>query len=408
MIFLLLQLSYSSSSFEETNIGVTTPWTDYVKFLPKDIPLPTRWTGDEQDLLSGTSAEAALEQKLNSLQTEFEQIELSTQKIPWCRKLWWDSGENLVTINDWKLADAIYRSRAFELPHGVGHSMLPALDMANHTGYDANNARFQINEDGNAQLVVRADRSIKTEEEVTITYGYGGACEMIFSYGFLDPGLENAKELFLSFTVPDDDPLKRAKVEFAGEAPGVKIYVDDSDEAKWEGPLVWWACVNEEDGLDFQLLRQTNGATELRAVWKGENLRADNLHDVLMKDPLWEVFLLRAIVLVQSRVEMQGRELSLSQESFDTGMEHEENDLDVVDMVNRLRDQEMELLAKSYQTLETQVSFSCCEQPHVVLDTISLISLQKAQLIVSDTVRRYLDKADTDRKDVQGPDEDFS
>lgn len=37
--------------------GVATPFTEYVKFLPTDIPLPSLWSEQERRLLSGTSLE---------------------------------------------------------------------------------------------------------------------------------------------------------------------------------------------------------------------------------------------------------------------------------------------------------------------------------------------------------------
>lgn len=39
----------------------STPWTEYVKFLPRHIPVPTLWSEDERSLLQGTSLEASLD-----------------------------------------------------------------------------------------------------------------------------------------------------------------------------------------------------------------------------------------------------------------------------------------------------------------------------------------------------------
>lgn len=40
--------------------GVSTPWTEYVKFLPDDVPVPTMWSDEEKALLTGTSLEVSL------------------------------------------------------------------------------------------------------------------------------------------------------------------------------------------------------------------------------------------------------------------------------------------------------------------------------------------------------------
>ncbi|RQM05351.1 hypothetical protein DH86_00001881, partial [Scytalidium sp. 3C] len=46
-----------SSSSNDGNVGVSNPWTEYVKMLPDDIPVPTMWTEDERLMLAGTSLE---------------------------------------------------------------------------------------------------------------------------------------------------------------------------------------------------------------------------------------------------------------------------------------------------------------------------------------------------------------
>lgn len=35
----------------------STPWTEYIRFLPRQIPTPTLWTEEERLLLRGTSLE---------------------------------------------------------------------------------------------------------------------------------------------------------------------------------------------------------------------------------------------------------------------------------------------------------------------------------------------------------------
>lgn len=36
-----------------------TPWTEYIRFLPRQIPVPTMWTEPERLLLNGTSLEVS-------------------------------------------------------------------------------------------------------------------------------------------------------------------------------------------------------------------------------------------------------------------------------------------------------------------------------------------------------------
>ncbi|KAL8688660.1 MAG: hypothetical protein Q9224_004825, partial [Gallowayella concinna] len=162
-------------------------------------------------MAAGTSLEAALEAKLRSLDREFAHLRASTVSIGWCKEYWWHAGTNGLSFDDWKQVDAIYRSRALDLP-GTGHAMVPYIDMANHASGDETIALYDTDSDGNAVLVLRGGKTLKPNDEVTITYGdEKGACEMLFSYGFIEDTMTSARELFLDLDIPDDDPLKVAK-----------------------------------------------------------------------------------------------------------------------------------------------------------------------------------------------------
>ena len=339
--------------------GFKNPFADYVKFLPKDIPLPIFYTTEERDLLAGTSLSDALGQKLISLEREFESLRNSTETIPWCQRVWWDENTGCLDIDDWKLADALYRSRALELPRGAGVGMVPVVDMANHASDDRYNARFEVDEAaGSVELVARDERSIGQGEEITIMYGVGGACEMVFSYGFLEAHASSAREIFLGLSIPTDDPLRAAKIQFAKEAPGVRLYVDDSNQVRWDSTFVWWACVNQEDGLDFRVEQTTNGDTELKALWKDHDLKADSLQPTLLQDRLRDIFILRATVMIQERVEDQGMQLAASEDDFDKAIPNDNVRQSVYETIGRLRGLELELLTRAYETLEKKVSLS--------------------------------------------------
>jgi hypothetical protein len=59
MLFLLMQITIATLG-HEMNIGVAGPWTEYVKMLPRDIPVPTCWGEEERVMLVGTSLEVRL------------------------------------------------------------------------------------------------------------------------------------------------------------------------------------------------------------------------------------------------------------------------------------------------------------------------------------------------------------
>jgi hypothetical protein len=54
-----MQITLGSSGQGE-HVGVSNPWTQYVKLLPNSVPVPTMWTEEERVLLMGTSLEVCL------------------------------------------------------------------------------------------------------------------------------------------------------------------------------------------------------------------------------------------------------------------------------------------------------------------------------------------------------------
>jgi hypothetical protein len=171
LIFLLLHITYTASRTIESprkQIGVSNPWSEYIKFLPERILLPTFYTDEERGLLYGTSLREAVDTKLVSLEREFEHLRNSTQSIPWCLQEWWEIETGALTFDDWKLVDAMYRSRALDLP-GTGHAMVPCVDMANHASGDATVALYETDEQDNAVLQLRWGKKLHPGEEVTIT-----------------------------------------------------------------------------------------------------------------------------------------------------------------------------------------------------------------------------------------------
>jgi hypothetical protein len=340
-------------------LGYRNPFADYLKFLPHEILLPTFYTPEERELLHGTSLALALEQKMTSLENEFDMLKAATQAVPWCKQLWWGGNGDDLSLDDWKLADAMYRSRALELPRNTGLGMVPVIDMANHDADDSYNARFEVGEESSSVLlVVRDNKTINVSEEITIMYGGGGACEMIFSYGFVEEHASSAREIFLDLLIPTDDPLRLAKIRYAKEAPGFRLFVDSRDKVSWESAFVWWACVNEEDGLDFRVEQTVTGGMELKAMWKDSELRAEDLPATLMADELRDVFVLRAVVMIQDRVERAGADLAATEEVFDHNVGNNQVREQVYKTIGILRKLEMQLLARAYDQLEVQVSLS--------------------------------------------------
>lgn len=346
------------------SIGVSNPFSEYLKFLPLKVPLPTFWNESERIILIGTSLEAALNAKLDSLDREFTRLKEKTSSIDWCQKWWWDADSGTLTFHDWKTVDAIYRSRALDLPD-TGHAMVPCIDMANHASGNSTSAWYETDRDGNAILVLREGKDLASNDEITITYGdEKGACEMLFSYGFIEATVKSAQELFLGLDIPDDDPLKLAKKAVAQSAPGFRLFLH-GESTDWESSFIWLLCVNEEDGLDFKLLQNNDGERELQASWKDEKITdMSSLVALLTLDPSWDVFELRAITTLQSRVEEQLLRLEGSKDSVDELLINPDIDNDIRKIAMQLRHLEEMLLLQAYANFETKVLEDCTRDKH--------------------------------------------
>ncbi|KAF2740145.1 SET domain-containing protein [Polyplosphaeria fusca] len=377
LIFLLMQATIACPDIKD--IGVHTPLTEYIKFLPDEL-LPTFWTEEEQELLEGTTLRVALRAKMNSLLREFEAFRAATENIAWCAKYWWSEEGGYLDFDDWMRIDAMYRSRALEFP-GVGDCMVPGVDMANHASGNFTAAHYESDENGDGVLLLREDRKVARDGEITITYGDDkGACENIFSYGFTESTMVAAKVMFLEIELPDDDPLAPAKRAVNTAAPGFRLY-EKNDRIEWESDFVWLIAVNEEDGLDFKVKQTIDGHREIQAFWKQCELDdTSKLRSHLQLEPLWDIYQLRVVVLIQGAIDSRLHRLRTLGEPART---------------KSVRQGPWELAAQ-LRSLESDM----LEQALIHLED------QKAAIFQSDTVRKYLG---LDEESTEGEEEiDFS
>jgi hypothetical protein len=207
-------------------------------------------------------------------------------------------------LEDWKAVDAMYRSRALEFP-GIGDAMVPCVDMANHAAGADTSALYETDSEGNALLLLRDGVNIKEGAEVTITYGDNkGACEMLFSYGFIDAAMVDAREVFVPLQMLDDDPLAAPKNHVSTAAPGVKFYRDADGVLKWHSDYIYLAVINQEDGLEFKWAQRTDGGQDLEMTWNDHPVTTTEALLVLLKDnEKYDLFHLRAIMVLLQKAE---------------------------------------------------------------------------------------------------------
>ncbi|RYO83120.1 hypothetical protein DL766_004454 [Monosporascus sp. MC13-8B] len=364
LLFLLMQLVLSSPDHTGSH-GVTTPWTQYFSLLSTEIPVPTMWTEPETARLKGTSLEAsrlcdpsvrsiyltrfkpAVSAKLSVLTKEFDAVRAKTESLP----LWYEifSVDESVTVCDWVWLDALYRSRSLELPRS-GESLVPCLDLVNHS--HQHTAYFEETNDHQVLLLLRNGAHISPGTEITINYGHKkSAAEMLFSYGFIDPH-STTKSISLPLELIDDDPLIKAKLHVFGATPTLEIN-EDNGVPRWSAPFVYLMCLNEEDGLEFRILQETDGSRHLRMFWQERDVTdaPGTFKGLINGHELQKVFELRAVTVIYEMVQQQlerlsthGRDDSISESVRAVTMQ----------AANQLRNIETDLLKRAFQVLENE------------------------------------------------------
>jgi hypothetical protein len=180
-----------------------------------------------------------------------------------------------------------------------------------------------------------------------------GACEMIFSYGFIEDSVTNARDILLELDIPDSDPLKRAKKAASTSAPGVRLIDSNKNGLHWKSDFIWLICINEEDGLQFEIAQTVDGGRELVVDFQGKPLEDTSLLEEMLKaSPIWEVYQLRAVSILQDRV---GAQLSILMESEPENKGEDESSF-ASKLILKLRALEADMLERFYDFLEDEVS----------------------------------------------------
>ncbi|KAI2640141.1 hypothetical protein GGS21DRAFT_537861 [Xylaria nigripes] len=350
LLFLLTQLVLSSPGYEGGQ-GPITAWTQYFKLLPVQVPVPTLWSESELSLLRGTSLEPAVSAKLNALTTEFNHIRDATAGLPRWNKLL--SNDEVITLRDWVLLDALYRSRSLALPRS-GESMVPCLDLVNHSRTPT--AYFDENSRDEAVLLLHSGVKVLEQEEITIDYGHDkSAAEMLFSYGFVEDSDSTAQNIILPVELMDDDPLAKAKIYVYGSAPTLKISDGHNEAPQWDAPFLHLMCLNDEDGLHFKVMRETDGSQHLRMFWQDTDVTEDagNMENIIKGHKLSQVFRLRVLTVVSGMIQQRLEILA------DNGVENvaiQDRRPEILQAASKLRTLERDLFEMTSAVLELEIA----------------------------------------------------
>jgi hypothetical protein len=164
--------------------------------------------------------------------------------------------------------------------------------------------------------------------------------------------MTSAKVMFLDLDIPDDDPLRPAKAYISTSAPGFRLF-EKENSIDWESDYIWLIVINEEDGLDFKIRQTVDGKREIQAFWQERELRdTSKMRDYLQESPTWDVFRLRATVLLQDRVERQMEMIHAAQELTQnmTSVREAPGKL-----AERLQSLELDMLQRAALALDSQV-----------------------------------------------------
>ncbi|WQF88812.1 Putative SET domain-containing protein [Colletotrichum destructivum] len=389
-LYLLTQKVLSERLKTSLQGGVSTPWTEYVKYLPPRVPVPTLWTEQERDMLQGTSLESATAAKIVALTDEFDGLRETSSTLTFWNELFWESEK--ISLIDWVRVDAWFRSRCLELPKS-GEAMVPVLDLANHSSEA--NAYYEENGKDEVVLLLRPGCRVSSGEEMTISYGDAkSGAEMLFSYGFIDP-VSAADRMTLPLMPLEDDPLGKAKLHIFKGPPTVE-FVRTNGSFSWESPFAYIMCLNEEDGLLFRVLQDTDGSRELRLFWQEEDVTATttSFDQHINGHPLAQIFRLRVVTILQDLAVAQLERLNIA-----APLEHLDESKNEGGLVNKacisaastLRGQETVLLETAVEALEEQ----------------------KTQLLADENVVAYLGSMEDTQNDLaeeesSNDEEDFS
>ena len=176
---------------------------------------------------------------------------------------------------------------------------------------------------------------------------------MLFSYGFVDEEIDT-DSLVLDLCPLPDDPLGKAKVAAFAGRPIVRVS-SKATAIEWTSPFLYFMCVNEEDGLDFRVLQQTDGSqSQLQVFWQDANITNStaDFEQHVIQHPLKDVFLLRAVCILQDRLQEQLERLYAS-EDMSTIIETSliEMDKRLSTAASKLRHRETTVLEKAFNAL---------------------------------------------------------
>ncbi|ETL94572.1 hypothetical protein L917_07496 [Phytophthora nicotianae] len=159
--------------------GDKSDFHGYIQQLPTTISLPFSWDEKHREMLKNTTAFPILDNKL-VLKLYEDYAAPLTKEFP---AIW---PTEVSTLKKFQWAYSMVSSRAFKVADAPEPTLLPVIDMANHSAENPA-AHIVKTDSGSFQLV--ALRKVENGEPVTISYGNLSNAQLLCRYGFVLPTL---------------------------------------------------------------------------------------------------------------------------------------------------------------------------------------------------------------------------
>ncbi|POM76182.1 Hypothetical protein PHPALM_6610 [Phytophthora palmivora] len=168
--------------------GVKSEFYGYIQQLPTTISLPFSWDEKRREMLKHTTAFPILDDKLV---TKFyaDYVSPLAKEFP---TIW---PTDMSTLEKFQWAYSMVSSRAFKVANTQEPTLLPVIDMANHT-VEKPAAHIVKTDSGSFQLI--ALRKVEKNEPVTISYGELSNAQLLCRYGFVLPTVVSSDSIHIT------------------------------------------------------------------------------------------------------------------------------------------------------------------------------------------------------------------
>jgi hypothetical protein len=134
----------------------------------------------------------------------------------------------------------------------------------------------------------------------------------------------------------------------------------EDGQIHWKSPYLFLLGLNQEDGLDFKILQETDGTTSsLRVFWKDCDVTeaTGNIDELIKKDNehLQEVFELRAVALLEQRLHGQLLRMDEADDVLSILADSVELAVSRQEVAIQLRERERRLLVAALEKVKLQV-----------------------------------------------------